>query len=346
MVVGVVVVTYNAGDVIGRCLASLASSEGVDPGALRILVVDNASADNTAEQVRAWAAGKANAEGDGLFRPAPPRPRPLVESTSEIHHLPEGAAGLIRSPENLGFAGGVNLGLKSLLAMPDVEAMWILNPDCVVENGTARKLVETARAAGRYGVIGGRVFYQQPPLMIQSDGGRVNLWTGTCTPFNQTLVGRDVPPPAERALDYISGAHMLASRAFVQQAGLMPERYFLFYEEVEWCLRRGDLPLLLCPEAPAHHLGGHSIGSATVHTGPSPLSAYFMARNRIRFLASVRPVAVPVAFAYGTLKAFRCLMRRQRPAGLAMLRGLVGMAPSAAMLKRINRQALPAATGP
>lgn len=339
MIIGVVVVTYNAKDVIARCLTSLVSSEDAE---LRILVVDNASADGTAEQVRAWAAGTVHVDdSDGLFRAAPPVARPLVESTTEITSLPEGGIGLICSPENLGFAGGVNLGLRSLLAMPEVDAMWVLNPDCVAENTTAAKLAAKAQQAGSYAVIGGRVFYQTPHLMIQSDGGYVNMWSGTCYSFNQTRIGRDVPIPAESQLDYIAGAHMLASREFVQQTGLMPEQYFLFYEEVEWCMRRGSLPLLLCPEAPVHHIGGHTIGSATINSGPSPLSAYFMARNRIRFLATMRPVAVPFAFVYGTLKALRCLTRGQRPAGLAMLRGLFGLQPTRDMLRRINRPSLP-----
>ena len=339
MVVGVVIVTYNAKDVIATCLASLGASEDVD---LRILVVDNASRDGTAEQVRAWAAGTVAVEADDrIFRAAPPKVRPLLESDGEPLRIPEGAIGLIRSAENLGFAGGVNVGLRAFLAMPEVDSFWILNPDCVVENGTARTLVDKARAAGRYGVIGGRIFYQSPPWMIQADGGHVDFWTGTCHSFNLGRIGREVVVPPDSALDYVVGAHMFVSREFVATAGLMPEGYFLFYEEVEWCLRRGTLPLLFCPEAAVHHLGGHSIGSATLARGPSPLSAYFMARNRLRFLAAIRPVAVPVGFGYGLLKALRCLARRQVPAGHAMLRGLFGLPPSRHMLQRINRPSLP-----
>ncbi len=339
MVVGVVIVTYEAEDVIARCLGSLMSSVGAD---LRVILVDNASRDATIENARRWAAGSVQVESvEGIFRAAAPRRFDVVESTSEIPPLSHGEIGLIRSPENIGFAAGVNLGIKSFLAMPDVEAVWILNPDCIVENATAKNLVEKARQAGSFGVIGGRIYYDSPQFMIQSDGGKINLWTGTCRPFNMTRVGRDVPGPVESDLDYIPGTHMLVSREFIDRAGLMPERYFLYYEEMEWCLRRGELPLLFCVEAPVHHIGGHAAGSATINNGPSPLSAYFMTRSRIRFVAKMNPAAIPVAVAYAFAKAVRCFGRRQIATGTAMIRGLSGMGPTEETLKIIGRSRLP-----
>ena len=339
MVVGVIVVTFDAEDVITRCLDSLMSSVGAD---LRIIVVDNASHDATVENVRQWAAGTVPARSvDGIFRAVPSRRLDLVESTSDIPALEDGQIGLLRSPENLGFAGGVNLGVKAFMAMPAVDAVWILNPDCVVESSTAEKLVERALGAESFGIVGGRVFYDSPQLMIQSDGGRINLWTGTCYPFNMTRVGREIPGPVERELDYIPGTHMLVSREFIDRVGPMPETYFLYYEEMEWCLRRGDLPLLFSVNAPVHHIGGHTAGSATINKGPSPLSAYFMTRSRIRFMARMRPTAVPVAFAYALAKAVRCLGRRQTATGIAMIRALLGMGPTQEMLRAIGRTRLP-----
>lgn len=334
MAVGVVIVTYNAADIVVDCLESLLASQGAD---LRIIVVDNASQDDTLATIRGWASGGSAFDGsDKPFQPVPHGPVGLVEDSQAMEHLPEGKVGLISLARNAGFAAGVNAGLRSLMAMPEVEYFWILNPDCMVENRTAAILVECARDAGRFAVIGGRIYYVTPKHMIQSDGGRVNFWSGICTPFNKARVGRDVPPPAPADLDYVTGAHMLVSREFIARAGLMPESYFLYYEEVDWCLRRGDLPLIPCPEAAVHHHGGHSIGSATINKGPSPLSAYFLARNRIRFVARHRVYALPYAWGYTFLKVFQFILRGHHAAALATLRGIFGAGPNRDMLARIG----------
>lgn len=342
MAIGVVVVTFEADDIITDCLESLlASSGGVD---LRIVIVDNASSDQTVKTIRDWASDArpvAPVSGDLPYTPILHGPIPLVEGAAAVGHLGRGEVGLITSTENLGFAGGVNLGLRALLANPEVIYFWVLNPDCMAGADTAKRLEDRARAAGRFGVIGGRVYYTTPPDMIQADGGRVNMWTGICTPHNLGKVGIDTSPPSDEALDYVSGSHMFVSRDLIDQAGLMPEDYFLYYEEVDWSMRRGDLSLLFEPDAAVYHHGGHTIGSATVQSGPSPLSAYFLNRARMRFMARYRPWALPISFTYSAMRAIRALLRGQRAAGVAALRGIFGMAPTSAMLVRIGHNALP-----
>ncbi len=339
MVIGVVVVTYGAAGVIAPCLESLFACTGAE---LRIVVVDNASPDGTVAVIEAWAQGRLRPTPQGLpFRPRPHGPVALVRADKTPEALSAGTVGLIRLPENRGFAAGVNAGLRCLQALPEVAHFWILNPDCMAVGHTASALLECAGRLGRYGVIGGRVHYCAPDDMIQSEGGRVNFLTGVCVPFNLGRSGPDVPSPAAGQIDYVAGAHMLVSRAFLETAGPMPEDYFLFYEEVDWCLRRGELPLATCPEAVVYHHAGHSIGSATLERGPSPLAAYFMARSKIRFIRRYRPLALPFALAHSLLKALRHLAKGHRAAARGMLRGTLGMKPDAEVLARIGRRDLP-----
>ncbi len=341
MTTGVILVTYCAEDVIVDCLESLLASQGVD---LRIVVVDNASPDQTVRTVTEWAAGRIGLQGVPWQRPYSPLPHgpvSLAEGETACSSLRRGEVGLIQAGTNLGFAGGVNLGLKALRAHPEVDHFWILNPDCMAESTTAMRLEQRAAQAGDFGVIGGRVYYTVPQGTIQSDGGRINFWTGICTPFNMTCRAEACTPPKEVDLDYISGAHMFVSRRFLDQVGLMPEDYFLYYEEMDWCCRGKDLGLLFEPEAAVHHHGGHSIGSATMTKGPSPLAAYFLNRSRIRFMVRFRPVAIPLALAYSTARALRQLLRGQVRAGTYALRGLWGFPPGQEILARIGRDRLP-----
>lgn len=333
MTTGVVIVTYNASDVILDCLESLIASHNTD---LRIVVVDNASSDDTVARIRAWADNPTLWQGsdDGQFVPVAHGP---IHLTEKVPAAASGELALIAHPVNTGFAGGVNIGLRLLQADPGVDYFWILNPDCVAENETAARLeAEAARVKDHFSLISGRIYYKKPDLMIQSDGGRINFLTGICSPFNLGRIGRDIAAPPARDLDYVTGAHMFASRAFLEQAGLMPEEYFLYYEEMDWCCRRGDLPMLFCTEAAVHHDGGHSLGSATLRQGPSAMASYFMGRSRMRFIRRYRPFALPVTFGYSAAKAMKYLLKGQSPAAFGLLRGICGLNPTAEVTKRLR----------
>ncbi len=339
MAIGVVIVTYNAQDIIIDCLQSVVASLGVD---VRPVVIDNGSTDQTVAVVESWAKQRSqslqsNAAEEGQALAAPE----LIKSTDALPGVPSNAIGLIASSQNLGFAGGVNLGIRSLMVLPEIDSFWILNPDCVAEPKTASRLLEKTAKYKEYGIVGGRVFYSEPKHMIQSDGGKVNFWTGTCIPFNMTKVGRSTIPPQECELDYVSGAHMLVSRKFVERAGLMPEEYFLYYEEIDWCQRRGDLALLFTSNAAVHHIGGYTVGSAKINKRPSPIAAYFMARSRIMFVLKYRPMAVPFALLYCVQKAVRHLVHGHQQTAREVLRGTFGFGLSKDIQRIIGRSKLP-----
>ena len=339
MTIGVILVSYNTGTVLLDCLESLLAAAR-DPGApeLRVLVVDNASPDGTLERLRNWADGSVSWSGEGKpFTPRSPRDPVALDVrdlATEGRHptlgsAADGVVGFLQAGANDGFAAGVNRGLETFRDMPDVDYFWILNSDAMTESTTPAALERAARAAdarGGFGIIGGRTFFAEPPLTIQTDGGRVDLWTGRLLPATLGKRGRDVPGPAPDELDYIPGCHMLVSRAFLDQAGLMPEEYFLYFEEIDWCLRRGDLPLIWIPDAPIHHDSGASIGSQSLAAGPSPLAAYWMFRNRLRFVRRWNPKALPVAMAYSLGKIAQLQRRGWGPAARAALRGVSGRA--------------------
>jgi GT2 family glycosyltransferase len=331
MAVGVVIVTYNASEIILDCLESMLASTDVD---LRVVVVDNASKDDTVATIRNWAAeptGWTPTPGD-YFTPVQHGP---VTLTTSVPAAGKNEIALIASDQNTGFAGGVNVGMRLLQDDADVDYFWVLNPDCVAENRTGAALVDFANKSGPFSIMGGRVYLKNPPFTIQVDGGKVNFLTGICNPYNLMSQGPDIPTPASETLDYISGAHMFASREFVETVGLMDEDYFLYYEEIDWCCRRGDLPLLFCPDAPVHHEGGHSLGSAHVDRGPSAMAAYFMGRSRMRFMKVHRPTALPIVYLYSVAKSVKFFLKGQSIAGFAMLRGISGLRPPLEVRERL-----------
>lgn len=340
--IGVVVVTFAAAEFIHECLESLVAS---DCDRLKIVVVDNASPDATAAAVRDWASGARPmvfADDWPLERRAPvPKPITLAEFDAETAQTADfdalGTVTLVHSGSNRGFAGGVNVGLRTLRRHPQIGYFWVLNPDSVVEPQTPRAFADAAAAAGRFAVMGGRTLYFGRPDVVQSDGGRLRWPMGLGLGVNRGRPATDCAPPDADALDYISGANMLVSRPFLDEAGLMDESWFLYIEEVDWCLRRGPLPLAVAPEARIRHRAGASSGSSRVDRLESPFSTYMANLNHLRFVARWRPAHLPWAY----LAALLVIVKRYVsvgawPQATAALRGLHGFGPPAAVRRKLD----------
>jgi hypothetical protein len=292
-----VLVTYYSADVILDCLETLVAAAITDGTTLRVAVVDNASPDNCVVAIRAWAAG---------VRPyAPPADLPFAHR-SVPKPLPEGMLEIIPAGVNGGFAAGVNIGLRYLFTDPTIDRVWILNPDSVVPPGTPAAF---AAASSPFALMGGRLVYHDTPGLIQMDGGTLNRWTGVTGNINQYAPVIETPLPGPAASDFITGASMVASRCFYEAAGPMPEDYFLYYEEVDWALRRGDLPLAVIAGAVVYHRAGTSIGSAAVGRRATPFSLYFKHRARMRFVRRHLPRSLATAWIYTLAKMGQFMLR-------------------------------------
>lgn len=333
-VLGVVVVTFNSSDVILDCLESLLASTGVR---LDIAVVDNASIDDTPGLIRRWAAGRYS------YTPPPDLPFALETCDKPLAENEEGSflAGrdlehtltLTVTGSNLGFAGGVNIGLASLARNPAAERFWILNPDGAVPPDSAAAFA--THPAGDFSLMGGRVIYLETPDRIQIDGGLIDWRTGVTRNANQ-YAAPDVPPPDPARLDFITGASMVASRAFYEKAGPLPEDYFLYYEEVDWALRRGTRPLAYCPGGIVYHRAGTAIGSVAPGRPASPFSLFFMHRSRLRFIRRHRRRSLATAQIFSLAKAAKLASRGHMEEMRALLAGAFGGLPPASVRARLS----------
>lgn len=354
---GVVVVTYDAADVIAGCLESLMAARGAWAAAtgrrLRVAVVDNASTDGTLAVIRDWAAGHAPyaAPADLPFAlPAVDKPVALAEGGSGSGSGAGDAAAadvtLLRSKVNRGFAGGVNVGLAHFAADPDVSHFWVLNPDAMTPDAALAALGAYLAGGAAAGLTGGRVSYLERPDTIQIDGGTLNRWTGVTGNYNLRRQA-DTKPPDPAELDFITGASLVASRAFYEAVGPMREDYFLYYEEVDWALRRGGFALGYAAGFDVYHWGGTAIGSPVVGRAASPFSLYFKHRARIRFQSRFHPWALPAAWAYSLVQALREGTARRSPQGAwAILAASFGLRPPAALRARIGPEAATHAFAP
>ena len=321
---GVVLVVYDSADVIINALETLFAAAFADRVPLRVVVVDNASPDDSVAQISAWQSGLApySPPADMPFAALPPVAKPLPSDVLQI----------LKAGHNGGFAAGVNLGLKALLDDPKIDRFWVLNPDAVIPPGTVAAFAH--HDPGPFALMGGRIMYYDHPDSIQIDGGLIDWRTGVTHNANQ-LRPLDTPPPQLEKVDFISGASMIASRAFLRSAGLMAEDYFLYYEEVDWALRRGDLPLSYCPGAVIYHQAGTSIGSPAIGRSATSFSLYFKHRARMMFLRRHAPRGLPGGWAYTLAKAMQLLLKGHGPEVRALLAGAWGARPPADVAARI-----------
>ena len=131
--------------------------------------------------------------------------------------------------ENRGFAGGNNIGIKQALEKK-AKYVLLLNNDTVVEPDFLKKLVEVGENDKQAGILG-PVIYEHDSNKVHFAGGKIN-WLYT--------KGRHITITSEQRTmnsDYITGCCLLIKRKVIEKIGLMDEDYFLYFEDVDWCLK-------------------------------------------------------------------------------------------------------------
>jgi N-acetylglucosaminyl-diphospho-decaprenol L-rhamnosyltransferase len=258
----IIVVTYNSRADLPACLGSLTR----EPPAVdhAVTIVDNASSDGTPALVRAaW---------------------PQVA--------------LLEPGVNLGFARANNLGIRQTAG----EFVLLLNPDTILPEGSVDRLVAALDAHPGAAVAGPRLVDLTGRAEL-SFGSMVSPWAElrqkllvTGTERRWPLVARQVDRMTRRrrAVDWVSGACLLARRGDLNAVGLLDERYFMYLEDVDLCaaVRAGGREILFAPDATVIHLRGRSRASA-----PGATHAAYR-RSHVAFYEKHHPAWAPLLKGY------------------------------------------------
>ena len=196
-----------------------------------------------------------------------------------------------QTPENLGYAGGVNFWLRPLLNVEGWEAAWILNPDTQPAPSALEELAAYAefRAKGMVGSCTVRTGY---PDAVYTRGLAWQKLSARTMAIDRNAPIAFEPDPAdiEARLWAPSGAAIYVTRKLIEAIGLMNERYFLYFEDLEWGDRARRLGAVgYAHRARVQHKLGTSLGSSPNRGSRSPLSVYLSARNSILFVRDKYP---------------------------------------------------------
>lgn len=143
--------------------------------------------------------------------------------------------------KNLGFAAGCNVGIREALKHK-AEAVLLLNQDTIVEKNFLADLVKNSAD-----IVGPVIKFRRAEKWVYDFGGKINWWFGRAK-HRETRVEEP---------DYVSGCAMLIRRKVLEKIGLLNERYFLYFEDVDFCLRakRAGFKISVEPKSQIiHHL--------------------------------------------------------------------------------------------
>ena len=185
---------------------------------------------------------------------------------------------VVRSPQNLGFAGGNNLGIQAAHG----KYLFFINNDTLLRHQTSdiRHLVSRLESDAKIGAVCPKIRFTWGNNPIQYAG---------YTPISRiTLRNRSIGYGEEdkgqydtaHKTPYAHGAAMLVKREAIDKAGMMPECYFLYYEELDWSLmiRRAGFDIWYEPACTIYHKESQATGQQ------SPLRTYYITRNRLLFV--------------------------------------------------------------
>lgn len=231
------IITVNYNGYDDTC--ALLDTIPLNDGSLEVIVVDNASKRDEAAMIS--------------------RKYPTVKT--------------IRSEKNLGFAGGNNLGIKAATG----RYLFFINNDTVFKSFDVQALVHRLECDGKTGMVCPKIRFAWGTNPIQYCGytplSRITV-RNRAIGFGEEDNGQyDTPHPTP----YAHGAAMMVKREVIGRAGMMPECFFLYYEELDWSMSitRSGYDIWFEPACTVYHKESQSTGQ------DSPLRTYYITRNRL-----------------------------------------------------------------
>jgi GT2 family glycosyltransferase len=315
----IILLNYNNWADTIECLESVLRNDYPN---YQVIVVDNHSPNSSMEYLKAWAEGKLdvwvnpNNSLKNLSFPPVPKPIPYVCYTREEAEngknfdleeklksdIPEGVTTkypivFIQSGNNLGFAGGNNVGIRYALAKDDFDSVILLNNDTVIKRDTISILVNARLEFGEQAIYGGRIYYYSDPDKIWYDGGKFNEWIGRTIHLNMRKLKTEVKNnQAIKEVNFITFCYVLIPKFILERIGLLDDSYFMYVEDLDYSYKvwKSEYKLYHVVNSEIWHKVGASSGEEEV----SEFSAYWMMRSRVRFIISRLPYAKKIASIY------------------------------------------------
>lgn len=241
--VAIILVNYNGSKDTLECIESL---EKINYKNTQILVIDNYSAITDYEYLK----------------------DEIEKKYKDVY--------FIRLESNLGFAGGNNVGIKYAIEELKSDYVLLLNNDTLVDEDFLNLLVDKAEDSKNIGITTSKIFYYPEKNKIWYAGGKINWIKFTSIHFGEKQYD-DNKYDKDLEVDFISGCVMLIKKSVIEEVGYLPEEYFMYYEDFDYCIkvREKGFKLFYVSKSKVYHKISASTGGEE-----SAFSLEYGTRNR------------------------------------------------------------------
>lgn len=294
--VAIIILNFNGIKNTLECLKSLTSVDK-DGFIVKIIVVDNASIDNSVQTIN--------------------EKYPDVET--------------ITNPENYGFAKGNNIGIKKALE-GEADFIFILNNDTILDKNCVKKLISASSQNPEYSIFAPKIYFEKgyefhKDRYKESEKGNVIWYAGGSIDWDNLYghhIGVDLVDDGKfnefTQTEFATGAAMFLKSDVIRKTGYLNEDYYLYYEDTDFCMRAIKLgyKILFSPDAIVWHKNAGSSKSG------SSLQDYYITRNRLIFGFKYASFRTKIALAKQAIKILMSSNPDQKEAVLDFIRGRRG----------------------
>lgn len=293
--VALVIVNWNGIDDTRRCLASIRNMRH-DLIELEIIVVDNGSTDESVARI--------------------------AKEFPEVR--------LLLLDTNLGFTGGNNAGIKYAM-LNNADYVWLLNNDTIVDQHALSILA--AFEDPKVGIAGSKIFFAagheyHKKRYSASQQGKVFWYAGGLVDWDNMYASHrgvdEVDNGQYEAAEptvFVTGCSMMIRRSVIEKIGVLDDRYYLYLEDLDYCLRarNAGFSLIYYPRSIVWHVNAGSSGGAG-----NPLHDYYITRNRLLVGLRFAPIRTKFALIREAIRFLRGKNPEKKQAVTDFLAGRLG----------------------
>ena len=234
---------------------------------------------------------------------------------------------ILRRGQNLGYAAAANLGFILALQDTSTKYVWLLNDDVADEPSCLKHMICRSEAVPNAGICGSRCVYYHSSDRIQAlGGGKFFRWSGRSALIGNMSQANTVVNQShiEQELDFVFGASMLVSRSFLENVGLMSEKYFIYCEELDWAMRaETDGPFCIAM-TPSFFTREARQSGRGLRLRRQPHRGAYMLRSLLIFTRKFFPASLVSVWVFNVLRAMRALALGYPSITFALLTTLAG----------------------
>ena len=278
--IAVVILNWNGSEDTLECLESLRQ---IAYSNYSIIIVDNASSDDSLERIRKYCRGEIEVKSSFFKYSRRNKPVETIEYTKEESEKTElnfREITLIKNDKNYGFAEGNNIGIRYGLNNLDLDYILLLNNDTVVKHNFLGELIKISESNPHIGFVSPKTYYydfNNKQNVINFAGGSLNMFKGQSQSIGVNEVDNGQYDQI-KTVEYGEGSCLLIKREVLEKIGLFDTKYFAYWEEADLCTRgnKAGYRSVYVPKAKIWH----KVSAST----DDPTKLYYYTRNKFWFM--------------------------------------------------------------